>query len=921
MNAIDVFAAARPDVEVDEGILDAIAAEVFDGVPRRSGGDARWRLLAVAAAVVALVAGLAVIVGRPERIAPADTVPPAITDDGEPLRMLPSDPSPWRIEGGLVLPAVPADPNSATAVIARPAATGGYEAAIVVRRGPETVMVPTTQNESEVVVTPTAFREDRLGDVVEDVSNDRITAQFELGDGTAVTASTNYHEELSGERARVMLVAGNIDVLDDGTARFDALPDGFEVVAPWATPPQWPTRWASFNAAGGPGFGINVVSDPSGEYPFRTMYDDLAPIAIRGTTGYLSTHQYPADSGSPFAFTATWEEQPGQWVRVDDPDAATPDELLAFVESLRVVSAEEWDRVVQSVDGTTGTPATTAPGPSDDGGPLRMLPSDRSAYEFDGQLLESGLPGSGDYVAIARPDGGGGYAGPVWIMRDARDLILVSEPGWEGDGTITEFDVGGRTMEFVSDQSGDGRRGQFDVGDGTAVAITAVGSAGMTRDDLGRIARALDLGGPGISVGTPPDGYEVVASGRLGEVPEPLRTLSIWRDGEQFAELAVTVTSNPGFPFRNMGDAIEPVTMRGRAGWVTTSMWQTDEGPWERSALRWEEQPGQWANLEEMSPVTLDELVAFAETLRVVTAEEWDRALGAPEGMADIPATTAPAPVEPVPAPATTAPTLGPPGRLLVANGSGMSGLGAQEVATLRRQGADVLEPVNARGPRAQALAGSRVFVRPGFEELGQWVANEYSVADVESIDSMVNIAIDVPLDDADVVLVLGLDAAAAAIGGGDGATAPTVIGDSVTLGASAVLSERGYLVDAEVSRQLRDTVPRIAEIVAAVRPEVLVLQISTNGPFVAADLDALQEAVADVPNVILVTAHGDRPWIDANNALVTGIDRPSDNLILMDWDALADQCPGECFAEDGIHLTEAGVAYFVERLTDITGI
>ena len=182
-----------------------------------------------------------------------------------------------------------------------------------------------------------------------------------------------------------------------------------------------------------------------------------------------------------------------------------------------------------------------------------MLPSDSSAYEFDAQLLERGLPGSGDYVAIARPDGRGGYVAPVWITRNERDVIWVSEPDWEGEGTFSEFDLGGRTMEFVSDQSGAGRIVQFDVGDGTAVVIDAVGSAGMTRDELGRIALALHLDGAALGLETPPDGYEVVATGRLGEVPEPLRTMNVWRAGEQFAGLSVTMTSNPGFPFRDIG--------------------------------------------------------------------------------------------------------------------------------------------------------------------------------------------------------------------------------------------------------------------------------------------------------------------------------------------------------------------------------
>jgi hypothetical protein len=74
------------------------------------------------------------------------------------------------------------------------------------------------------------------------------------------------------------------------------------------------------------------------------------------------------------------------------------------------------------------------------------------------------------------------------------------------------------------------------------------------------------------------------------------------------------------------------------------------------------------------------------------------------------------------------------------------------------------------------------------------------------------------------------------------------------------------------------------------------------------------------VPNVIVINAHADRDWIDPSNGLLAEVDEPDDNIILMDWGALAKQCAGECFAADGIHLTEVGAAFFADRLADITG-
>ncbi len=210
----------------------------------------------------------------------------------------------------------------------------------------------------------------------------------------------------------------------------------------------------------------------------------------------------------------------------------------------------------------------------------------------------------------------------------------------------------------------------------------------------------------------------------------------------------------------------------------------------------------------------------------------------------------------------------------------------------------------------------SRLFVRPGAEALGDWVAERFALTP-EPIDALGEVTIDGDVDAADVVLVLGIDRVSAATG----ALAPVVFGDSITLGAAATLTERGYVVDAEVNRFVPDVLPRIGDLAAAPGLEVLVLQLGTNGPIEPDDFDALIEAVADVPNVILVNVRADRSWTEPNNRLIDDRDEPGDNLIVLDWNSLAEQCPGECFADDGIHLTAAGARYFADLLGDITGI
>ena len=49
--------------------------------------------------------------------------------------------------------------------------------------------------------------------------------------------------------------------------------------------------------------------------------------------------------------------------------------------------------------------------------------------------------------------------------------------------------------------------------------------------------------------------------------------------------------------------------------------------------------------------------------------------------------------------------------------------------------------------------------------------------------------------------------------------------------------------------------------------------------------------------------------------------DGRGDNIIVVDWNTLATQCPGSCFAEDGIHLNAAGQKYYADVISDVTGI
>ena len=146
-------------------------------------------------------------------------------------------------------------------------------------------------------------------------------------------------------------------------------------------------------------------------------------------------------------------------------------------------------------------------------------------------------------------------------------------------------------------------------------------------------------------------------------------------------------------------------------------------------------------------------------------------------------------------------------------------------------------------------------------------------------------------------------------------------IGDSVMLGAANVLSDRGYVVNAEQSRQMIDMVPLFEQLGEAdLFGDPVIIHLGTNGPITRETLDALLAPLSDVPNVIMLNVRANRAWTAGNNAILAARDNPNDNIIMIDWASKSNECPGSCFAADGIHLTDAGSEYYADLIGDWTG-
>jgi peptidoglycan/LPS O-acetylase OafA/YrhL len=141
---------------------------------------------------------------------------------------------------------------------------------------------------------------------------------------------------------------------------------------------------------------------------------------------------------------------------------------------------------------------------------------------------------------------------------------------------------------------------------------------------------------------------------------------------------------------------------------------------------------------------------------------------------------------------------------------------------------------------------------------------------------------------------------------------AKLALGDSVMLGAATQLAADGFTVDATESRAFINGLDTVLTLAQQGRlGDVVVVHLGTNGTIQAADMTRMMDALAGVPQVLLLTIDVDRAWTAANNALVYDTVNTYPNVALLDWAGLAGNCPGDCFWSDGFHLRPDGQEYY----------
>ena len=148
--------------------------------------------------------------------------------------------------------------------------------------------------------------------------------------------------------------------------------------------------------------------------------------------------------------------------------------------------------------------------------------------------------------------------------------------------------------------------------------------------------------------------------------------------------------------------------------------------------------------------------------------------------------------------------------------------------------------------------------------------------------------------------------------------TAMTAVGDSVMVAASPTLqaSFPAVTIDAKVSRQPWDVAAILrADAASDELADTVLVGIGTNGALGDA-LPNIRDAIGPDRDLILVTAHGDRPWIPGVNDAIRSYAATEPRTYVADWDSAISNHEN-LLAADGIHPGTAGGQLYADAVTE----
>jgi len=149
-------------------------------------------------------------------------------------------------------------------------------------------------------------------------------------------------------------------------------------------------------------------------------------------------------------------------------------------------------------------------------------------------------------------------------------------------------------------------------------------------------------------------------------------------------------------------------------------------------------------------------------------------------------------------------------------------------------------------------------------------------------------------------------------------------VGDSVMLGAARELEEEyGFRVNATKSRTFDGGIDQVEGYAAqGDLGDVVVIHLGANQDTVARDdLDRMMDSLEDVPTVVWITNRLDEEYIYRTNALYRELPSRYPNVRVLDWATVGNDCSGECYYNDNLHLAGDGREFYATQIAEAVGL
>jgi peptidoglycan/LPS O-acetylase OafA/YrhL len=140
-----------------------------------------------------------------------------------------------------------------------------------------------------------------------------------------------------------------------------------------------------------------------------------------------------------------------------------------------------------------------------------------------------------------------------------------------------------------------------------------------------------------------------------------------------------------------------------------------------------------------------------------------------------------------------------------------------------------------------------------------------------------------------------------------------TAVGDSVMVDAAPYLEQLlpGISIDAQVGQQLTQVQAAVGQLKAeGAVGNRLVIELGTNGPYSAAQLQALVDSFGPMHRIVFVNTRVPRPWELQVNSTISSVAATLPNAVVVNWFADSATTP-QYFYPDEVHLNPTGARYY----------